>query len=394
MASLPAIDALPTVDDVNRITALVDPVIRNLQITLSYHELAVAMTARTGISANWCTFATWASKQAGQTIRKEDLARTFEDLLQSVAFSTQSVPEVVTAAQSLGSKQNEGEIQESIAEVLNPLAALNRASNAVARGNKKVYEEIGREFARFFALCLNDTAFDGEKITQFGKDLRLGDPPEGQQSLRQAFIHYYQAFFESNPKTRTELMLLANIEIGFHEQMRLQPEIAEAMDAAFVDRRQFHARLIRALFPYRGWLVRIRLFFLHLLDRPSPFDVVMDRLLEDARRQAHLVITEYLMTIGLAGKRLRLGSDIPAEFPPSLKEIKLADLRTLLEKIDPTPDSPRGTGAVDWSQLPDRLHFIVDMFRCYHESADLFDAPFTAAQITALRAGQLPEGRL
>src|SRR5215213_5295875 len=102
MAGLPVIDAVPTVDDVNRITALVDPVIRNLQITLSYHELAVAMTARTGIGANWCTFATWASKQAGQTIRKEDLARTFENLLQSVAFSAQSVPEVVTAAQSLG----------------------------------------------------------------------------------------------------------------------------------------------------------------------------------------------------------------------------------------------------------------------------------------------------
>ena len=72
---------MPTVADVDRIAALADPVLRNLQITQCYCELSRAFAARTGgAPANWCTFATWASKQAGQTIRKEDLARTFERL--------------------------------------------------------------------------------------------------------------------------------------------------------------------------------------------------------------------------------------------------------------------------------------------------------------------------
>jgi hypothetical protein len=35
----------------------------------------LAMTKRLGPCANWCTFATWASRQAGQTIRGEDLAQ-------------------------------------------------------------------------------------------------------------------------------------------------------------------------------------------------------------------------------------------------------------------------------------------------------------------------------
>ena len=71
----------PTVADVERIAALTDPVVRNLQITQCYCELSLALAARTdGGAANWCTFATWASKQAGQTIRQEDLARTFERL--------------------------------------------------------------------------------------------------------------------------------------------------------------------------------------------------------------------------------------------------------------------------------------------------------------------------
>jgi hypothetical protein len=395
MSHPPAIERIPTIADVERITTIDDPVIRNLQITQSYHELAVAMTARTGVCANWCTVATWASKQAGQTIRKEDFARTLENLLRASPTAQETIPAVAASAQALGSTQSENEIQETVDEVLNPLAAFDRAADAVGRGNKKVYEEIGREFARFFATCLNDTAFDGGRIAGFGTELRPGEPPDGQQYLRQAFTRYYQALFEGDAKTRAELMLLANIEIGLHEQTRLQPEILEAMNAAFVDRRQLRARLIKALFPYRGWLARIRLFLLRLFDRPSPFDAALDKLVEEARRQARLVITEYMMTITLPkGVCLRLGEDVPAAFPAALKQLALADLRTLLERIDPTPDSTGGTGAVDWSNLPDRLHFICDLFRCYHESADLFEPPFTAAQVGALKAGRLPEGRL
>ncbi len=395
MSGSSTINPIPRVADVERITALADPVIRNLQITQSYHELAVAITACTGMCANWCAFATWASRQAGQTIRKEDFARTLENLLHPAPVAMQAMPDVVASAQALGSNCSEAEIQESVADVLNPLAALDRASDAVGRGNKKVYAEIGREFARFAAACLHDPAFDSEKIASFCDALRPGEPPDGQQYLRQAFTRYYQSLFESNARTRAELMLLANIEIGLHEQTRLQPEIAEAMDAAFVDQRQFRLRLIKALFPYRGWLARLRLFLLRLFDRPSPFDAALDALLVEARRRARLVITEYVMTIGLPhGVRLRLGDDLHGEFPASLRQIALADLRTLLEKIDRTPDSTRDTGAVDWASLPDRLHFICDLFRCYQESSDLFEPPYSAAQITSLKAGLLPEGPL
>lgn len=37
---------------------------------------------------------------------------------------------------------------------------------------------------------------------------------------------------ETRPGRRAQLMLLANLEIGFHEQTRLQPEIQQAMEAA------------------------------------------------------------------------------------------------------------------------------------------------------------------
>lgn len=384
---------IPTTAEVDQIAARTDAVIRNLQITTCYHELALAFTIRTGIAANWCTFATWASRQAGQTIRKEDLARTLENILRA-AVTAQSA-EIAASAQALGSDRSQAQIQASVAEILNPLTAFDRASDAVGRGNKKVFEEIGREFARFAAMCLNDEAHDADNLARFLDALRPGDPPDGQQYLRQAFARYYQAFFEADAKTRAELMLMANIEIGYHEQTRLQPEIQEAMEAAFIDYKTFRLRLIEALFPNRRWLVRLRLFLLRLVNRPSPFESLIESLIAEARRQARLLITEYMMTLTLPrGVILRLGSDIPAEFPASLKQIALQDLLVLLEKLDPTRDSPGGSGAVDWSRLPDRLHFIVDLFRCYHESADLFEPPFTPEQIAALKAGRRPDGRL
>ena len=200
---------------------------------------------------------------------------------------------------------------------------------------------------------------------------------------------------ETNLKARAELVLLANIEIGFHEQTRLQPKIAEAMNAALIDHKEFRLRLIKALFPQNSWLVRLRLFLLKLFKRPRPLDAALDSLLAEARRLAHLIITEYMMSIGFPHDViLRLGEDVPAEFPPSLQHITLPDLQALLAQIDPTPDSPRESGAIDWSALPDRLHYIIDLFRCYHESTDLCDPPFTVEQVSALKSGRVPEGKL
>jgi hypothetical protein len=385
----------PTVAEVERIAALPDPVIRNLQITQCYQELSVAMAQRLGRRANWCTFATWASKQAGQTIRKEDLARTLSSTRANSLAATSITEDVVVSAQHLGSNHTAAEIRESVWDMVNPAGAIDRASDAVGRGNKKVFEEIGREFARLQTACLNDTTFDADHLERFCVELRPGDPPDGQRYLRQAFTRYYQAFFENDAKAQLELLLCANLEIGFHEQTRLQPEIAESLDAAFIDPKEFRLRLIKAIFPYRGYLVRLHLFLTRLFQQPGQFDDALTALVAEARRQAHLFITAHMMTIGLPhGRRLPLGDDLSAEFPPALRQIANPDLLVLLAQIDPTPDSPRDSGAIDWADLPDRIHFIADLFRCYADTAELFEPPFTPEQVVQLKAGHLPAGQL
>ncbi len=385
----------PTVSDVERIAAFADPVIRNLQITQCYHELSAAQAERTGLNANWCAFATWASKQAGQTIRKEDLERLFQEALKTDPGARQAAQDVAFTAEAVDAPQDSAQIQEFIWEAWDPAGVFERASDAVARGNQKVFAEIGREFARFFAACLPDPDFDEDRIRRFCEELLPGDPPDGQRFLRQAFRRYYQAFFIEGAKARAELLLLANLEIGLHEQTRLQPEILEALDAVFIEQEGLIRRLLIAIFRRRGWIGLIQLSFLRLFGRMEGLENALRAFIAAVRRQARRILTEAMMTIWLPpGIRLRLGDDLSAAFPASLRQIESPDLCALLAQIDPTPDSTRESGATDWADLPERLHFIADMFRCYQESADLFSPPFTPEQVAALKAGRLPEGRL
>jgi hypothetical protein len=48
----------------------------------------------------------------------------------------------------------------------------------------------------------------------------------GQSMVRAALRHYYEALHEPQADARAELCLLANVECGLHEQIRLQPYIA------------------------------------------------------------------------------------------------------------------------------------------------------------------------
>jgi hypothetical protein len=125
------------------------------------------------------------------------------------------------------------------------------------------------------------------------------------------------------------------------------------------------------------------------------FDIALRVSHSVAQREVQFIVTETMMTIEVPLlNRIRLGDDLAAGFPPTLQKINNPDLRALLAQIDPTPDSTRGSGADFWGDLPDRMHFITDLFRCYQLDQDLFEPPFTPDQTAALKEGRLPAGRL
>ncbi len=365
-----------TIAEVDRIAAMTDPMQRNLQITQSYHELSFLISKRMGICANWCTFATWASRQAGQTIRNEDLLKALENNFAATPAIGQAIYEIAKSTFERGAKFEKSRIEKLVWESLDPKSAMNRASDAVARGNQKVFAEIAREFARFLEICQNDSIFEAENFARFYNTLKPGDPPDGQRFLKQAFNRYYQSFFETDKKKKAEQILLANIEIGFHEQTRLQPEIAEAMEASVVDPKIFKKNLLNSLFPNQNWMVSVGSIFRNFFDLPTPLDIATEKFASEARHQIRLFLTRNFMELGFPkGVRLHLGKDLQANFPRDLEKLADPDLVDFLKKLDPTFDNLSETGTVDWANLDDRLHFIADLFRCYQEAPDLFSPP-------------------
>ncbi len=381
-------------NEIKRIAAMAEPVLRNVYITQCYWELSTVFAARMGAYSNWCTLATWASKQAGQTIRREDLHRTLEAGLQNEPEIEAALLVVIAAAKRLGAQQTFDQLHNSaLGSMLQ--ATTDRASNAVSRGNQKVFEEIGFEFARFIANCFSDSSFNKSNINSFCTQLKPGLPPAGQNYLSKAFAFYYDAVFEKDSKKKAELCLLANLQIGLHEQTRLQPEIAEALNASMPEMENIKKRLLNEITGSIPLHTKFSLFFSNLLNKTGLLEKPIESLLQRIQHHIRILLTAHLMTLTIPpGKRLHLGSDLGMPYPTDLAQLQNKDLLALLKEVDPTPNSVSQSGATDWANLAERMHFITELFRCCHESKELLDPPFTVAQTNNLKHGIAPVGNL
>ena len=132
----------PTAAELERIAAQQDMVLRNLRITDAYHRLALAVRDCTGAGANWCTFATWASKQAGHTIRREDLL----DFLRARLRSSAELTPLLHAVLPLTVLHSVDHLIAAIADAINDDPAFAQAAQSVGEGNLKVFQEIAIQF--------------------------------------------------------------------------------------------------------------------------------------------------------------------------------------------------------------------------------------------------------
>ena len=389
---MPGVITTPTVDDIASIAAIDNPVLRNLRITECYADLSAAMRVRTGGAADWCTFATWASRQAGSTIRGEDFLATLDRTLGRRSWLLAPLASVKRWLLRKGLFQPDTRLGRVVAEIHTPFDAFERASREVAAGNLKVFAEIGREFARFMATVPVDAAEDSPDFLAFAAGLRLGQPPDGQQYLREAFAHYQRQRRESDPGARAAWILLANLKIGLHEQMRLQPQITAAVDAPIVTAEDLGARVLDVLIPSsRNWP---RLAH-------DPLSKVIGwlaaRVRREARKVTQEVVTDALMVLAVpvdmkpTYAALALGRDLDAPVPPLLGAAH-PFLDSFVKEYDPCPPGGTQCGAKDWCDLRQRMHYIVHLFRAYANTPSLFVRPFTAEQVASLRRGVIPDG--
>jgi len=376
----------PSPKDVRRIAAIANPVIRNLEITHCYSRLSAALAANDG--ANWCTYATWASRQAGRTIRGEDLLEHLELRLGTGRWVLHPIATAWRRLLRRGLFQPGTRIGRLTGELHTPFDAFERASECVARGNLRVFEEIGLEFARYLEACPPGDPPDPGRFETFAETLRPGEPPDGQRYLRQAFARYERRRLERDPKARAELAVLANLEIGFHEQTRLQPEIRDALDAASTTTEDLGQRVLVALFPSAArWGPAAR-------PAAALAGALANSVQKEASRLAREVITESFMVLSLPGRVLALGIHLPDAYPDALREPVDPDLVQLLRRFEPVPPSPDDCGAREWSELPQRMHYIVHLFCAFHLRPELAELPFTPEQVAAFGRGVVPDGQL
>ena len=385
---------LPSRQEIEQIIALeAQPVLRNLRITQCYHDLSQSIASVVGAAnVNWCTFASWASKTAGRFVRGEVVA-VFRDALQSDRRLTEKLDQMNKIIRRVQSSA--GFDQLAIYEVLN--APVLEVSRHIAAGNLAVFAELGPLFSVMCARFAQDTTDDSSSLVRLldELDLKKGASAKGGQSLlRSAAEHFYQARYASEPDRKAELVLFANAETGLHEQDRLQPAIPGSLQLP-------SDATIRApldgIFPGGASFQNARQRMREILENAAkPMLAEVDQEIERIWRQT---VTRILMTLRLPDGEIHLGKDLRtapgrALFPSTLQSIEMNELRSLLVTYNAEGDSAAASGAVDWAEIPERMHFILTLFRARQQDLRLFEQPFSDAQRRDIFAGRLPHGAL
>jgi hypothetical protein len=368
-----------TLTEIDRIARLDDAPLRNVLITQTYCDLSCGLSAVTGAgNANWSSFATWASKTAGQTIRGEEVPAEVAHLLRDEAALEMHLSRLAKrSVRSLGMK-----IHVDVLGIARAVVA--EAGDQIAAGNLKVFAELAPLFARFFGTFSDPARRTPDELRSFLSTLKAGSPEhDGQDLLKLAFTSYVAAADTSTSKERAELVLYANLLIGLHEQLRLQSNIKAAIDAPLSPGvyKRLTAGTIWAWPGFQtlfGWQVR----------------AAIDAIREPWER----IVTRHLMRLVVpGGGSIPLGADLQVSgqpFPPDLNPLHHPPLVALVKTYDANLDTLRGSGARNWTNLDNRMAFIADLFRSSQCTGSMFDPPFTELQVDAMRSGRMPAGRL
>lgn len=354
-----------------------DPTLRNLWITRRYHELAVQLRdVGLGDEATWCAFAVWASKTAGKTIRGDELPARVRVLLNQSGTTGGVIRRFNSGLQGCLLAQLEHvHLLNVVKEVSNDVSA------QIAEGNCLVFAEL----APLFTLLVDGwTAAPPDDPAALQARLApelsaLAAKGIDTAALETAFTRY--ALAQGNAADRASLVLAANILAVSHEQERLQPYIAEALDAAVT--------------------VTLKALITDKITRHIPtkqarqlFNVLVDDVCGVLDRAFQTALTELMLQLITSDEILDLRRNVPllagVMYPAGLATLVGTSAEVPFTQWDTTGGTGIPTGADDWAEMVERMNYIVTLFRSRQSHPPLFSPPFSPAQLVALDAGQLP----
>lgn len=273
-----------------RILELDDPVARNAHITLCYRDLADQVGEVIGRrDVNWFAFGAWASGTAGAAIRGAGLPL------------------------DLGTSRN------------------------IAAGNLAIIENVAPRFIRW----LQEVEAEGA-VNEAALERTLADPLFASSPRLADAIRCYHAARDltavTDPltdaacdKAAAELVLLANVLVGAHEQ-------------------QLVDRFIDAAMPLGGIFGLVTTRFVVIFTPDGPLDVCRD-----------VVAPAYL-----AGTL----------FPGPLELLSRPELCALCGQFgQSTAADVAASNALAWEDFDDRMGFILTFFRAYQRDARFFEVP-------------------
>ena len=218
-----------------------DPACSNQQITRLHYLLSEALVEGLGREGgpNFHSWAVWGSRKAGVTIRQEDL----DSAIGNATVTAGVVGSVIGVAMGVLTGRRLRWSPDYFTAVIGAcvgalagswtgkqIAIWSRAKAArlMLLGNQTVMEDIGEQSARFLELLEDGATSEGREV--FFEGLRAGPTEQhGQDRLAIAFRSYLAAFDSNDLEVKREAMIAGNCEIVYHEHIRLEPYIRDAM---------------------------------------------------------------------------------------------------------------------------------------------------------------------
>jgi hypothetical protein len=362
-------------EDVKEICKLRDDVYRNRWITFAYWSLSQRFRRLIDEdSASWCAFSTWSSRTVGESLRLDKATRYIEELVEDDETS-------------VSDSDHKWLLQLQYRLTTRDAGA---AQLALAIGNHHVFHEIGYAMADFLDWVERNPARDDDAWVLYRETIKPYEPsdpelfpPADVEQLRSALECYYRARYETNPKLKAELVLRGNVLLAAYEQWRLEPLLKVALEpfpgrfVQVVRTKPGVAATLSILDAGTSWALRHRSPILRAasaqfgaamtqrvmaLDVPSVPDDEDDKDEDDKKA----VITP-----------IRLGGGIPlgtnsSFYPAKLEELHDTESLRLFGVYDRSNGKPGGSASQNWTRYPDRMNFIVNLFRARQLDPSLY----------------------